>query len=77
AYCPVGEGGRLLRHPALLDVARRLGASPAQIALAWELRQPGVIAIPKAVEHEHVRANAAAAELSLSEEELAIIDTAY
>lgn len=77
AYCPVGEGGRLLRHPALLDVARRLGASPAQIALAWELRQPGVIAIPKAVEHEHVRANAAAAELSLSEEELAIIDTAF
>ncbi|WP_421684142.1 aldo/keto reductase [Stutzerimonas urumqiensis] len=77
AYCPVGEGGRLLRHPALLDVARRLGASPAQVALAWELRQPGVIAIPKAVEHEHLRANAAAAELSLSEEELAIIDTAF
>ncbi len=77
AYCPLGEGGSLLRHPALLEVARRQGASPAQVALAWELRQPGLIVIPKAANAEHLRANAAAAELRLSEEELAILDDAF
>ncbi|TLX56670.1 aldo/keto reductase [Stutzerimonas nosocomialis] len=77
AYCPVGQGGALLRHPALLEVARRQGVGPAAVALAWVLRQPGVIAIPKAVTPEHLRANAAAAALQLSEEELAIIDDAF
>ncbi len=77
AYCPVGQGGALLRHPALLEVARRQGVGPAAVALAWALRQPGVIAIPKAVTPEHVRANAAAAALQLSDEELAIIDDAF
>ncbi|TLX59629.1 aldo/keto reductase [Stutzerimonas nosocomialis] len=77
AYCPVGQGGALLRHPALLEVARRQGVGPAAVALAWVLRQPGVIAIPKAVTPEHLRANAAAAALQLSEEELAMIDDAF
>lgn len=77
AYCPLGEGGGLLHDPALREVAHRHGASPAQIALAWELRQPNVIAIPKAVDPEHVRANAAAADIQLSEEDLAIIDAAF
>ncbi|MBA1272537.1 aldo/keto reductase [Stutzerimonas azotifigens] len=77
AYCPVGQGGALLRHPALLEVARRQGVGPAAVALAWALRQPGVIVIPKAVKPEHLRANAAAAVLQLSDEELAIIDDAF
>jgi diketogulonate reductase-like aldo/keto reductase len=77
AYCPLGQGGQLLRAPALRQVAERHAVTPAQVALAWLLRQPGVIAIPKAVEPAHVRLNAEAGSLQLSAEDLAAIDAAY
>ncbi|WP_312289935.1 aldo/keto reductase [Stutzerimonas nitrititolerans] len=77
AYCPVGQGGSLLQDPAIIEVARRQGAQPGQVALAWALRQPNVLVIPKAVDPAHVRANAAAAELRLSDEELSILDGAF
>ena len=77
AYSPVGQGGRLLRAPALIEVARRHNVSPAQVALAWCLRQPRVIAIPKATVSTHVRDNAAAAALRLTEADLAEIDAAF
>jgi diketogulonate reductase-like aldo/keto reductase len=76
AYSPV-EQGRMLGHRALGDVARRLGATPAQVALAWLLRQDGVVAIPKAVSPEHVRENRAAAGLALDAEALAALDAAF
>ncbi len=77
AYSPVGQGGKLLRHPVLATIARRHKATPAQIALGWVLRQPGLIAIPKATAQEHVRANAAAADLQLSEKDLAELEAAF
>lgn len=77
AYSPVGQGGKLLRHPALRTVAERHGASPAQVALAWAIRHPSVIAIPKAVDPDHVRANAAALSLALTEEDHATLDRAF
>ncbi len=77
AYSPVGQGGRLLQSPALLEVAQRHGITPAQVAIAWALRQPGMIVIPKASDPEHVRANAAAAEIQLSSEDLATIDQTF
>ncbi|WP_079202796.1 aldo/keto reductase [Pseudomonas sp. CC6-YY-74] len=77
AYCPLGQAGQLLRHPALRQVAETHGVTPAQVALAWLLRQPGVIAIPKAVEPAHLRLNAEAAALQLTAEDLAQIDAAF
>jgi diketogulonate reductase-like aldo/keto reductase len=77
AYSPVGQGGRLLQSRALREVARRHGATPAQVAIAWSLRQPGVISIPKAGSAGHVRANAAAAGLALTQTDLAEIDAAF
>lgn len=77
AYCPLGQGGALLRHSAVIDVARRHGAQPAQVALAWALRQPGVLVIPKSANPSHLRANASAAELKLTAEDLAILDGAF
>ncbi|WP_263146761.1 aldo/keto reductase [Pseudomonas sp. RIT-PI-AD] len=77
AYCPVGQGSRLLEHPALLEVARRQDATPAQVALAWVLRGDGVIAIPKAVDPLHLKQNAAAADLRLSAEDMATLDQAF
>lgn len=77
AYSPVGQGGRLLRQPALREVAERLGATPAQVALAWTLRGPGVISIPKASDPAHVRLNAAAREIVLDAAALAALDAAF
>ncbi len=77
AYSPLGQAGRLLRSPALAAVARRHGATPAQIAIAWSLRDGTTISIPKAATAEHVRQNAAAAEIALTAEDLAEIDAAH
>jgi diketogulonate reductase-like aldo/keto reductase len=76
AYTPL-ESGRLARGEALWRVARRRGATPAQVALAWTLRLPGVAAIPKAATAAHVRENAAAADLRLDREDLADLDAAH
>ncbi len=77
AYSPVGQGGRLLRNPALATIAQRHNATPAQIALAWGLRHPHLISIPKAGDAAHVRANAAAAAITLTPQDLAEIDAAF
>lgn len=77
AYSPVGQGGALLRHPALAKVAARHGRTPAQVALAWTLRGPGVISIPKATTAAHVRENAAARDLVLTGTDLADLDAAF
>ncbi|MBK1661607.1 aldo/keto reductase [Paracraurococcus ruber] len=77
AYSPVGQGGSLLRDAALKRVAARHGVTPAQAALAWTLRGPGVISIPKAADPDHVRQNAAARDLRLAPEDLAALDAAF
>lgn len=76
AYSPVGQG-RLPPSPALEAIALRHAATPMQIALAWVLRDSDVIAIPKAADEAHVRDNAAAAALELSDEDLALIDADF
>lgn len=76
AYSPI-EQGRILKNAALAAVAQRHGAMPAQIALAWVLRRPGVIAIPKAVSQEHVRLNRACLDIVLSEADLKELDGAF
>jgi len=73
AYSPFDEG-RLLRDRTLAAIGRRHGASTAQVALAWVLSRPGVIAIPKASDVGHVRENAAAANLKLTAEDFELID---
>jgi len=76
AYSPIEEG-RLVRHRALKTVASRHDAMPGQVALAWLLRQDGLIAIPKAGSPEHVRENRAALDLRLSKQDLAALDGAF
>jgi diketogulonate reductase-like aldo/keto reductase len=78
AYSPVGgQGARLLRSKALVDVARRHTATPAQIAIAWTMRHGNVISIPKASDPAHVRENAASDGIELSAEDIAAIDAAH
>lgn len=76
AYSPL-EQGRLRARPALEAVARRRGITPAQVALAWTLRNPGVVTIPKAGRPEHVRENAAVAGIVLTTEDLDALDRDY
>lgn len=76
AYSPLDEG-RLVRHPAVNDVAQRIGVPPARVALAWLARRPGLVVIPKAAEVAHVRENRAAADLALDPEALALLDRAF
>ncbi|WP_068094786.1 aldo/keto reductase [Novosphingobium rosa] len=76
AYSPI-EQGRLLSHRMLKEVARRHDASPAQIALAWLLRQPGILPIPKAGSIDHVRDNRAAAALELTDGDMAALESSF
>jgi diketogulonate reductase-like aldo/keto reductase len=80
AYCPLDEG-RLADHPALMPIAHALGATCAQVALAWLLapavRTAPVIAIPKSASAARVEENAAAAALRLPPEHLAALDRAF
>jgi diketogulonate reductase-like aldo/keto reductase len=76
AYSPI-EQGRLLGHRELKSVAARHNAKPAQVALAWLLRQDGIVAIPKAANVAHVRENHAALELRLTRQDLAALDRAF
>jgi diketogulonate reductase-like aldo/keto reductase len=88
AYSPVGHGRGLLKNVTLKKIAKRhdatcrAGASregwtSAQIALAWVLREVGVIAIPKASNEKHVRENARSAEIKLTKEDLTEIDREF
>jgi diketogulonate reductase-like aldo/keto reductase len=77
AYSPVGHGRGLLENATLTKIAKRHDATTAQIALAWVLRQPHVIAIPKASDKNHVRDNARSTEIKLTKEDLAEIDQEF
>jgi diketogulonate reductase-like aldo/keto reductase len=76
AYSPV-EQGRLIGNDELVVIATDIGLTPAQTALAWVLRRPGLIAIPKAGSVKHVLENRDAADASLSKETLARLDAAF
>ncbi|MFL1463706.1 aldo/keto reductase [Roseococcus sp. DSY-14] len=77
AYSPLGQGGRLLANRRLAALAAGRGLSAAQMALAWVLGQEGVLAIPKAATPAHLRANAAAAAVTLTAEERAALDAIF
>ena len=76
AYCPIDQG-RLGQDKVLADIGARLGATAAQVALAWLLGQPGVMAIPKAVREAHLRENLGAATLKLARADLIEIDAHF
>ena len=73
AYSPIDQGA-LATHAGLQALAARSGWTPARLALAWVLRQPGVMAVPKAGREDHLRDNLAAATLALDADTLAQMD---
>jgi diketogulonate reductase-like aldo/keto reductase len=77
AYSPVGHGRGLLENATLRKIAKHHGGTTSQIALAWVLRQPGAIAIPKASSEKHVRDNARSIDIKLTKENLADLDREF
>ena len=76
AYSPI-EQGRMLNHPELQSIATKHDATPAQVALAWLLRQDGLSIIPKASTSAHVRENSAALNLHLTEQDITTLDCTF
>ncbi|HJX81059.1 MAG TPA: aldo/keto reductase [Candidatus Udaeobacter sp.] len=77
AYSPVGHGRGLLENATLKKIAKHHGGTTSQIALAWVLRQPGVIVIPKASNEKHVRDNGRSIDIKLTKEDLADLDREF
>jgi len=76
AYSPLDQG-RLLGNATLKKLAGSVGCTPAQLALAWVLAQPGVVTIPKSMTRERVKENLGAVEIKLSADVLAELDRAF
>ena len=76
AYTPIGESS-LRNHPLLKRIAQKHNATPTQIALAWVMRNPGVMAIPKASGIGHVEENFRSLSISLSEDDLDELDSVF
>ncbi len=76
AYSPI-EQGRLLTHPRLIDIAKAYQATPAQVALAFVLRQPDVIAIPKSSNPHRIDENRDATDLHITEDDWKDLDAAF
>jgi diketogulonate reductase-like aldo/keto reductase len=76
AYSPIEQAG-LVRHRGLSDFAKRLAATPAQVALAWLLAKDDVIVIPKTGRRERLKENAGALDVRLTAEQLAELDRLF
>lgn len=81
AYCPLAQGGRLrsglMNHPVLNSLANLRGVTIAQLLLAWVIHHDQVMAIPKAGSVAHVKENALALDIVLSQEEIELIEKAF
>jgi aryl-alcohol dehydrogenase-like predicted oxidoreductase len=73
-FFPLG-GFTPLQSGALSDVAKKIGATPMQVALAWLLkRAPNILLIPGTASLEHLRENLAVAELEIPADAMAALN---
>lgn len=81
AYSPVGHNSvgqkRTFTNSAVKLIAERHNATPAQIALAWLLRRPELVVIPKSTQPQHIRENRAAHEIELTDQDVQELDKAF
>jgi pyridoxine 4-dehydrogenase len=78
-FCPLGwprgQDNPVLTSPVLTQIAARLGATPAQVALNWLLQlAPNVLLIPGTGSVAHLHENLAAEELTLDDDALHALD---
>jgi aryl-alcohol dehydrogenase-like predicted oxidoreductase len=74
-WFPLGAGKLAGPESALAQIAKKLSATPAQVALAWTLkRSPVMLPIPGTSKADHLEQNVHAGELRLTEEDFAALD---
>lgn len=73
AWSPLGNGSALLEEPVLAEIGERVGATPAQVVLAWH-RQRGSVVIPKSVTPSRIVENFASLAVTLSDADMALVD---
>lgn len=73
SYSPLGSGKGLLDEPVFAEIGARVGATPAQVVIAWHLAK-GFVVIPKSVTSSRIRENFEAVNVKLSAEDIALID---
>ena len=66
--------GGTLEHPTIVSIAERLSRTPAQVIIRWHL-QHEIVVIPKSVNPDRIRSNADVAGFSLTDEDMAALDT--
>jgi diketogulonate reductase-like aldo/keto reductase len=76
AYSPLAQGA-ILDNAGLAGISRKHGVAPSAVAIAWTMRHPNVISIPKTASLAHLRENAKAADLVLDAEDLAALDGGF
>jgi len=76
AYSPIGEGD-LIRNRTLMEIGKRHNATAAQIALAWSLRLPNILSIPKAGSVRHVEENFKSLSILLTNEDIRDLNSVY
>lgn len=76
AYAPI-EQGRIMKNHDLLDLAGKLNVAPSVLALAWVIRNPLMIAIPKTSSIKHLRENTKALALTLDHDVLQALDKIF
>ena len=69
SYCPVGRAA-VFSEPAVRDIAKAHGKTPAQVVLRWQMQQPGVVAIPKSGDKGRIAENIAVFDFALTDEEM-------
>ena len=75
AYCPLGRGdtGGVLTEPVVVEIAKALRKTPAQVVLRWHLQQPGLVAIPKSATPARIRENFQVFDFALTPAEMSKI----
>ena len=76
AYSPI-EQARLLDSPKLKAIAHDIGATPAQLAIAWLLHAPDVIVIPKTTHIARLEENLGALDLKLDNATISALNAAF
>ncbi|HEY0694546.1 MAG TPA: aldo/keto reductase [Kribbella sp.] len=74
AWSPIGRGGDLLKHPAVVKAAEAHSKTPAQVVLRWHVQQ-GIVPIPKSANPERLRQNLEVFDFALTDEELASLSS--
>jgi len=69
SHTPLGQG-RLVDDPTIGSTARRLGKTPAQILLRWNIQQPGIVAVPKSAQQARLVENLQVFDFKLSDEDM-------